>query len=244
MRKIITNLFLLFLAAPLPATASGDARNDKGLTAILAKLNEADGYTYTVSVSSEIIGRPGEKEVTKMVNYQSKKSFILYSKTDDMLLFLCDAGQFRVNIKDKEVYYAEFSRDPAVLQQQKTQMMAAFAAMSVDSFFLNGASVAGKADTKARVTYKLKYEPESMIRELVIDYNPQTAFFTSIQYSVEKAIAGSSAPGQQPELVLQKVLMDHYVREIPVEVKQLLTDTRELKAYLERTYKGYHIERI
>ncbi len=245
MRKFITGAILFAASLPLATSGATPAREDRKLLELFAELNEADGYTYQISMSSQIVGDNKPKEIVKMVNYQSRKAFVIYSKSDEALIFLCGNGQFRINPKDKQIFYAQFPTDPAVLQRYKNNMLAQFSANAVDSFFLNGATITSKAATKNKLSYHLSYSPQSLIKDLIIEYDLQKSFFTSISYSVDKPMPGSeSLKTGKISMMRQKVIMDHYESRTPPEVAQLLLATKDLQGYLERSYKGYKIEKI
>jgi hypothetical protein len=243
--KLMIALSSLLLTQPQEAAAQGNAKEDKTLVGLLDQLSEADGYTYQVNIFSEVVGKAKEKELMKMTNYQSRQSFIVYSKTDDILLFLCENGQFRVNHKEKEVFYAAFPKDAAALNEKKEALIKQFSSYAVGSYFLDAATIAGKTAGKLNITYKLRYPETSMIRDMLIDYNVKTSFFNRLQYTVEKPISGSaSLETGKPAVMRQKVVMDGYVQAVPSQVRQLLESTRNLRSYLEQTYKGYQIQTI
>ena len=245
MKTLIISILLLSGSLTTTVFATGNARADNKLVEIVEQLNQADGYTYQVVVSSVIVGDPKEKTVMRMTNYQSRKSFVVYSKTDEMILFICDNGQFRVNFKDKMIYYAAFSKDPAALQQQREKLLAQFDSYSVQSFLLDNASVSGKTNGRKNLVYKLTYPGSSMIKNLTIDYDLSASFFNSITYTIEKPIAGSeSLTTSEPSIIRQMVLMDHYVKTVPTVVTQLVEGTKDLQSYLESNYKGYQLKKL
>ena len=245
MKTLIISCLLLCAALSTPAFATRTAREDHKLVEMVEQLNQADGYTYQVVISSVIVDNPKETSLMRMTNYQSRKTFVVYSKTDEMMLFICDNGQFRVNYKDKTIYYAAFPKDPAALQQQKDKLLAHFDSYSVQSFLLDNASVSGITSGKKNVVYKLTYPASSMIKNLAIDYDPGAAFFNSIIYTIEKPIAGSeSLTTSQPSVIRQTVVMDHYVKSVPGIVTQLIDGTKDLQSYLESNYKGYQLKKL
>ena len=227
------------------AVAAKPAWGDAKLVAMIRQLITANGYQSKVVITAAIPGHAGQQSVTVMENYQDRESFIIYSKTAEMLLFVCDNGQFRVDYKDHKVYYAVYPSDPAALKAQKERMMALFLTVPVDTFFLKGATVAGRVAKNGVTSYRLTYPKGSMLTGLSFDYSAEKSFFDRITYTVSRPISGSeSLTTGEPAMMQQTVVTDHYEHSMPSQIAPLLAATKDLPAYLALTYKGYQLEKI
>ncbi len=247
LQKIINCRLLVFLLSLLSLTARAGqpAAEDRQLQEFLSRLSDAEGCAYQASITSQITGNKKEQEAMHMYNYQSRKAFIVYSKSEDALVFICEHGQLRVNPKEKTAYYAQYPTDTAALHQLKNRMLSRFSADMVSSFLLSGATISSKTINKGLISYKLTYAPEATLTGCSIICDQQRATVVSISYTMQRPIEGSAGFGDnQASVMQQKVNMDHYEQKIPADVTNLLTDTKDIRAYLERNYQGYKIEKI
>lgn len=232
-------MLLLCCATVYTSQAGGNASSDKELVDLLSKIKTADGYCYNVKVVSQVLG-DNKSETMKMTNYQSRDQFVIYTKSDDAFFFLCRNGQFRVNVKEKTVYYHQFDSTAELTDLQK-EWSAPLVGGLVDSFFLLNAKIAEKKKDKKTTHYKLKYTEDSGLKETNVTYNLQTSFFSTISYSFQRTRV---FPGNKTVVIKQDVTMDNYRKKAPEDLQSLISDTKNMLAYLQNAYKGYVIKPI
>lgn len=239
-RKIRMICVLLLQFGFINHTHAGNkATEDKELVNLLSQLKTADGYSYDITVVSRMDGME-KPETSKMTNYQSRTKMIVYSKSDDIILFVCAAGQFRVNVKQKEVFYHQCKDSSEVAELSQLWNDPSLSGL-VDTFFLQRAHIVEKKNEKNMVRYKLRYPEDSGLKETNILYNKQTSFFSSISYSFERIKQYTAA---QSAMIRQNVTMNNYKKTVPAEVEHLLEVSKDMKSYLQQTYKGYNIQPI
>lgn len=239
MKKIlILVLSIAFYSVAATASPADEAMKDKGLLAMMKQLKEADGYTYQLSVTTFTTGKQTKTEVFRMLNYQSLTDSLIYSSSPETILFVCPQGQFRVNFKERVAYYAIYDNGNGI-----KAMMQTASGLALDTMFLSNAKVASRKEDSRNLSYRLTYPKGSMITGMEIVY-AKNSFFNSISYTIERPMAAFAGDIDKSPLVRQQVMMNGYERKRPPEIAAILPQMNDIKAYLERTYKGFKIERI
>lgn len=234
-----TALLMLLLPFAVMATAQNatKAKDDKKLIELFTKLKNADGYTYQISMQYTIAGDTQKSPLQKRIHYVSRSSFVMYSKTENELFFLCSKGQFSVDNAQKTVYYKIFDQE-----SERTKMKEYIELQTntlFDSVFLNNATIAQKKTTKKNIFYKLSYPPGASIKEFSIlahlaDAMPEKITYTTIQ---------DSNPSPDAIKICQYLTMDHYQQTMPDEVQKLLLEAQDLNQFLQKKYSGYTIQK-
>jgi hypothetical protein len=230
----------LFCAIALTADAQKNtkAKDDKKLLELFDVLKNADGYSYQIAVQSSIAGDTQKTLLQTRINYASKSAFIIYSKTENELFFLCSKGQFRVEKDKKTVYYKTYDND-SILAQMK-HYYAQQMAIAMDSIFLTDALIAQKKTINKNVFYQLIYPPYAVVKDFNILARNSDGMPERLQYTIEQA----SNPNANSIRVRQQLTMDHYRHAMPEEVKKLVTDTKDLFQFLQQKYAGYTLNKI
>jgi hypothetical protein len=227
------------------ASGAGRPDKDKELISMFSRLKIADGYSYSLTIHSEIIGLPNEQESIRYINYLSKENFIQYSSTEASVYFLNKEGRFKVDHKSKTVYYKQFDNDSIWIKEQK-QWNSPNIGQVLDSLFLKNAIASEKKIVKSVLTIKLKYPAQSMIKSMELNYNTKDSFFSRISYSIDRPY---QAKGYNPNIkdqsiVRQVVVMDQYERSIPKAAQAIMTHSKNIYSYLQQTYAGYTLKSL
>jgi hypothetical protein len=234
-RYLLPVLCLLFCCNS--AEAQRDADKDEQLRDIFHRIAAADGYHYRVSVST--VARDTQKLAPAVTeNYQSREQFLIWSSSAEALFFVCPNGQFRVDHINKAIFYKQYNGDQELAEARNAYDAATSGLL--DSFFLKGAVVDRKTTVKGKLNYRLSYPHHDMLRSLNLVYIPGDSFIRSLSYILERPLNAKAA-----RIGLRQVVtMDHYKKEMPAEVRRLLSQAGDLEQFLKGAYTGYSLQKI
>lgn len=234
MRKNLL-LFWALLCCCCCRAQQQDAAKDVFLRDVFRRISAADGYHYQVSVRS-LMSDTQKLAPVITENYQSRSRFLIWSRSDEAVFFVCEQGQFRVDHNLKTIWYKQYSG--AALLAELRQAYDLQGTGLLDSLFLNGAVVRKKTSAGGKISYKLSYPGHMMLRDLDLVYVPRDSFISSLSYTMDRPM------GKSPVRIRQVVTMDHYKKEIPEEVKRLLSAAADLEQWLKQSYNGYSLQKI
>ncbi len=199
-----------------------------------------DGWAYHVSVQSAMKMQPAQKKVQNYEIYTSNEEYVRYASGDDLSFFMNRKGMYQINHDEKVVLYKQFSAD-SIWQQLQKNMDAMLPKSIADSFFFRNASIAYKSHDKAKIQFELSYPRESPVKRMLIDFEPSSKKVSRIEYTIERAMNGSSLP---EAMVIQKVVMDKYTRVKPEKLQRIISLSSNLKLFLDTAFTGYTIYKM
>jgi hypothetical protein len=214
------------------------AKDDKQLVGIFAGLTKIDGYAFHITQRSSLVEDTQKAVTVTMNNYQSKDAFVMYSNSDNGLLFLSERGQFKVDYAKKSVYYRLFDND-SLLASAKQQYTGQFQNV-LDSLFLADAVILQKKETKKNVSYRLKYPEQSTVKAFNIVLRLSDAIPETVSYTIDRPLNANT----KGIWVRQQLTIDHYQHGMPEEVRSLIAATKNLYPYLQQKYAGYTLQKI
>jgi len=237
MRTIFFSIWIMLAAAVLSVQSFATGKPVAELAAIIRQLGNTDNYSYELVISSVMKDKPAKKEMEQYINYSSRGQFISYSGSQQAVIFINRDGMFKIDKQHKLAYYTQFNDSS---RQQWQSLAEQGSADLADSVLLRDATVISKTG-KNIALYKLKYAPQSMMKEMTVVYNSTSGSVDKISYTIERPLAGSLDANA---IVRQTVTMSHYQQKMPLVVRELLLQTKDIYGYLKQAYPGYTIQKI
>jgi hypothetical protein len=233
-------LLIILLYAHPNALAQGKtkANEEKKLIQLMEALKKADGYSYRIGIQSAIAGDTQKTPLQIKLNYADQSRFIIYSKSENELFFLCSEGQFKVDNIHKTAYFKAFESDSALAETKNLYLKQM--AVVMDSLFLTNATIADKKVTKKNIFYRLSYPPYSAIQSFNILARLADNMPEKIQYTIDQ----NSNPDPNSIKIRQYLTMDQYKKEMPKDLFEILANTRQLYQYLNTKYPSYTIQKL
>lgn len=241
-------LLLLTGSHTLSAGPGGKAAiQDKDLLRVFAAIRSADGYAYSLTVSSRLLtgaqAGPADSALRSSgLQYASRQEAIAYSSKGAEQFLLCPKGLFKIDAEAKAIYHHLFSSEA-----ERAGYLSAYpadgGAAALDSLLLRPATVVSKKKRGQLLTIQLSYPKDWLIREATVIYDERTGFLNSMSYTMDRPAGPGTQPGEARTVVRQQVAMRDYSKGPPAAARELLAGFgTEGLAFLQKRYPGFRLQ--